>query len=159
MARLPRIKTWRVRKNIRALLSAAEHDRGLVIQWIDEELATPSKIGRSRMDYFYGFTKEETTWTDKDGKPIENPGFYTVRFHVRNAAEQFVVLVRKDRKAAPTHAKTMTLHAAMQAAAKYALKYLPQNPHRNFEATAAWLEREVRKKLKDTDKSGGQFNL
>jgi hypothetical protein len=50
MARPPRTKTWRVRKNIRAVLNAAEHDRGLVIQWLDEELATPSKTGRPRKD-------------------------------------------------------------------------------------------------------------
>ena len=142
-ARPPRTKTWRVRKNIRAVLSAAEHDRGLVIQWIDEELATPSKIGRPPIDYFHSFAIEEGP-----------KGYYIVRFHVCNAYRPFVAIIRKDRTATPGHVKTMTLHEAMRGVARYALEKLAADPARlgiDIDATAIWLVREVRKKLKGTD--------
>jgi hypothetical protein len=138
----PRTKTWRVRKNIRAVLSAAEHDRELAIQWLDEELATPSKTGRPRKDYFHSIAIG-------DGPK----GYYTVRFHVSNAYRPFVAVVRKDRKATSGLVKTMTLHEAMREVAKYAWKELGADPARlgvDINNTALWLERKVREKLKDT---------
>jgi hypothetical protein len=75
-------------------------------------------------------------------------GYYTVRFHVSNAARQFVVIVRKERKAIPDHVKSATLHQTMREVAEYAWTELAADPRRlgvDIDATAIKLVREVRR--------------
>ena len=135
----------RRRKYIRALLNMAGYDRALLIQWIDEVLAIPPEPGQPRKDYFRSFEIKEGP-----------PGFYTVHFHVSNIARPFIAVVRRDRKETrlPWCVKTMTLHEAMREVAKYAFEELAPDPARvsiDINATAIWLVREVRKKLKDSN--------